>query len=83
MIATALCTWYLGGARPYEGMMRYLRQRMAEMGGMGDSGGGETFCVGVDIGQSVDPTAICVMSRIDRPALSDVRDPSFKREVAA
>jgi hypothetical protein len=38
----------------------------------------EEYCFGVDIGQSVDPTAICVMSKIDHPSERDVRSEEFK-----
>ena len=38
----------------------------------------EEWCVGVDIGQSVDPTAICVMSKIDFPTEQDVTSGEFK-----
>jgi hypothetical protein len=67
VIATALCVWGLGDdATPYSGLMRYYAM---EAGALGS----ERFCVGVDLGQAVDPTAICVMSRIDNPSLADVR----------
>jgi hypothetical protein len=68
VIATALCVWGLGDdATPYSGMMRWYAQQAGQPGGV-------RYCVGVDLGQSVDPTAVCVMSRIDNPSLSDVRD---------
>jgi hypothetical protein len=71
VIATALCVWGLGDdAVPYGGLMRYYG---IEAGAIGS----ERFCVGVDLGQSVDPTAICVMSRIDDPSQDDVRSGDF------
>jgi hypothetical protein len=72
VITTALCVWALGDdAIPYGGLLRYYAMVAGELGT-------ERFCVGVDLGQSVDPTAICVMSRIDNPSLPDVRDSHFK-----
>jgi hypothetical protein len=72
VIATALCVWGLGdGATPYGGLMRYLAKEAGH-------GGDEHFCVGVDLGQAVDPTAICVMSRIDSPSYAEVRSEHFK-----
>jgi hypothetical protein len=72
VIATALCVWGLGDdATPYGGMMRWYAKQAGQLGS-------ERHCVGVDLGQAVDPTAICVMSRIDSPSLSDVRDGSFR-----
>jgi hypothetical protein len=74
VLATALCAWYLSdGSQPYTGLLRYLAERAgADMG--------VRYAVGVDLGQSVDPTAICVMSRIDQPSQSDVRDDTYKRQ---
>jgi hypothetical protein len=70
VIAVALCAWRLqDGARPYDGLMRFLADQHAREGGGG--GGGEHYCVGVDVGQANDPTAICVMSRIDDPSPED------------
>jgi len=72
VIATALCVWGLGDdAIPYGGLLRYYAM---EAGAIGS----ERFCVGVDLGQAVDPTAICVISRIDNPSLADVREEHFR-----
>ena len=78
VIATALCTWFLGGARRFQGLLDYYRSQLA-----GNEGPVEAHCVGVDIGQSVDPTAICVMTRIDRPSQAAIEDSTFTREDAA
>jgi hypothetical protein len=72
VIATALCVWGLGDdAIPFGGLLRYYGMQAGAIGT-------ERFCVGVDLGQAVDPTAICVMSRIDNPSQADVRDEAFK-----
>jgi hypothetical protein len=76
VIATALCVWHLQGAEPYSGLRQYYRQSAG-------ADGGERYCVGVDLGQSVDPTAIAVMSRIDRPSPSDIVQTGFAREMPA
>ena len=71
VIATALRVWGLGDdAVPYGGLMRYYAMQAGQLGA-------ERFAVGVDLGQSVDPTAICVMSRIDNPSQADVRSEHF------
>ena len=71
VIATALCVWGLGDdAVPYGGLLRYYAMEAGQLGT-------ERFAVGVDLGQSVDPTAICVMSRIDNPSQADVRSEHF------
>jgi hypothetical protein len=76
VLATALCAWFLSdGAEPCSGLLRYYAQL--------SGASGIRWAVGVDLGQSVDPTAICVMSRIDRPSQSDIKEPAFKQEVAA
>jgi hypothetical protein len=72
VIATALCVWGLGDdAVPFGGLLRYYGMQAGAIGT-------ERFAVGVDLGQSADFTAICVMSRIDNPSVDDVRDSHFK-----
>jgi hypothetical protein len=73
VIATSLACWYLSdGAIPWDGLMRLItRQYHAS----------EPWCLGVDVGQAHDPSALCVMSRIDFPSQSDVRDEAFTREL--
>jgi hypothetical protein len=72
IIATSLCIFGLGDdAVPYGGLMRWYDRSHGELGN-------ERFCIGVDLGQAHDPTAVCIMGRIDNPSLSDVRDGSFR-----
>jgi hypothetical protein len=66
LTATALCAWYIqhddmGSWAYYE-----LARQRAAAAGFRDTQPEEFVCA-VDIGQSNDPTAICVMSRIDGP----------------
>jgi hypothetical protein len=60
LIATAICSWYLQGANKPGQNIFELYRRLA--GGLS-----ETYCVGVDFGKLVDPTAICGMVRLDLP----------------
>jgi hypothetical protein len=72
IVAIALCVWGLGdNAVPFGGLMRWYDQQMGQSGGV-------RYCVGVDLGQAQDYTAICVMCRIDNPSLDDVRDGGFR-----
>jgi hypothetical protein len=65
LLATGLAAWYLEDTgRPGAGICDYY----ARLAGRSS---GERFAVGVDLGQSSDPTAICVMSRIERPGRGD------------
>ena len=71
IIATALCSWWLqsGGANGH-GIFQYYAALA------NDGVTPETFCVGVDLGQSMDFTAICVISKL--PAVPDPeRDEHF------
>jgi hypothetical protein len=76
VIATALCAWLLQGGESYSGLLQHYAQAC------GGASVSERWCVGVDLGQSVDPTAICVMSRIDRPSAADMTEPAFVRDTA-
>jgi hypothetical protein len=77
VLALGLGVWYLAGARPFSGFLNYVRQDMA-----GHLPGGLEWCVGVDLGQSQDPTAIAVLSRIEGPGLRDVADPAYEQQSA-
>lgn len=77
VIATALCVWGLGDdAVPYGGLLQFYRMQLGSVST-------ERFCVGVDLGQSVDPTAICVMSRIDDPSQAGTSSTSASRLIAS
>ena len=41
----------------------------------------ERYVVGVDLGPSNDPTAVCVMSRVERPAAADPTGAAFEAVV--
>jgi len=64
LTATALCAWYIQHDDMNSwGNYELMRQRAIAAGHRDTNP--EEFVCGVDIGQSNDPTAICVMSRID------------------
>jgi hypothetical protein len=70
LLATAIAAWMLGdGGMPNSGVFEHLRQIC--------EGDRERYCVGVDLGQSQDPTAIAVMSRVNWPSDADVNMPEF------
>jgi hypothetical protein len=72
IIATALAGWRLEGRdTSNSGIFELYRQRAFETAGQVAP---ERYAVGVDIGQARDPTAICVMSRLERPAPEDQTD---------
>jgi hypothetical protein len=49
VIATALCSWHLQGGERYSGLVQYYAQQA-----YGGAGASERWCVGVDVGQSVE-----------------------------
>jgi hypothetical protein len=75
VLSLGLAVWYLTGGRPFSGFLDYARRELH--GGMAS---GVAWAVGVDLGQSSDPTAISVLSKIDAPGLSDVTDPQYRQE---
>lgn len=70
VIATALAGWRLVGADMASFGLYELFRQTAGKGGM-------RYCMGVDLAQSCDRTAICVMSRIDLPSAGDEAAPEF------
>ena len=78
VIATGLCVWHLQGGEPYSGLLQYYAAQAS--GGVSTS---ERWCVGVDLGQSSDPTAIAVLSRIDHPSPADLAARDFVQELPA
>jgi hypothetical protein len=77
VIATALAAWRLEGKdSPSAGLFEFTRQRAFELAGMVAP---PRAVIGVDIGQSRDPTAICVMYRIDQPTRDEATNQDFVR----
>ena len=78
VLALGLAVWHLNGAHvPYRGLTEFYRRQA------GNPGGGTQWAVGVDLGQSQDPTAIAVLSKIDEPSQRDVHDEAFQQQTAA
>jgi hypothetical protein len=80
IIATALCSWYLqGGIGGWGAPSPFLAAVAAGLGARAAEMITETFCVGVDLGQSIDNTAICVMSKL--PTVPDPGRDGFCEKV--
>jgi len=66
VLALGLAVFHLRGAHiPYRGLLDWYAREA------GNPGGGEKWAVGVDLGQSLDPTAIAVLSKTEQPGRSD------------
>jgi hypothetical protein len=78
VLSLAMAVWYLSGAWPFSGFMEYARQESR-----GRTLGGVEWCVGVDLGQSQDPTAIAVLSKIEGAGLRDIADPAYEQQQVA
>jgi len=75
VLSLAMAVWSLGdGQRPWSGLLRFYA---AEAGRIG----GSQWVLSMDIGQAVDPSALTLVEKIERPATADFRDDSFNREV--
>jgi len=61
VLALAIATWRAHGSGPNQGIYEYYRQRAAALRGLAEP---LTTVVGVDLGQSRDPTAIAVVQRV-------------------
>ena len=72
VLSLSMGVWYLGNPQPYSGMIRYYA-------GMVGAAGGSQWVLAMDIGQAVDPSAITLVEKIERPSQSDVRDDRFVR----
>ena len=71
-----MAIWHLGNPEPYAGLLRYyaLEARAA---------GGSQWVLSMDIGQAVDPSAITIVEKIERPGMDDVADERFRLQSAA
>jgi hypothetical protein len=71
VLALAIAAWRAhGGGTNYQGLLEFYRQQVARE----ITGSAETpprYFVGVDLGQSRDPTAIAVVRRVDHLASAD------------
>jgi hypothetical protein len=71
VLALAIAAWRAhGGGTSYQGLLEFYRQQVArEMTGSAETP--PRYFVGVDLGQSRDPTAIAVVRRVDHLASAD------------
>jgi hypothetical protein len=76
VLSLSMGIWYLGNPEPYAGLLRYYAR---EAGHISSS----QWVLSVDIGQAVDPSAITIVEKIERPAPSDVADERFRLQSAA
>jgi hypothetical protein len=70
LLATGLAGWYLEDRGWPGGVFDLYAERAARLNGMADAMR-ERFVIGVDLGQSNDATAICVMSRVESQSPAD------------
>jgi hypothetical protein len=75
VLSLSMAIWYLGNPEPYSGLLRYY----ALAAGVA---GGSQWVLSVDVGQAVDPSAITIVEKIERPAPSDASD-EFRLQSAA
>jgi len=71
VLSLAMAIWYLGNPEPHSGLLRYY----ALEAGLA---GGSQWVLSMDIGQSVDPSAITIVEKIEQPGMADVRDENFR-----
>jgi hypothetical protein len=77
VLSLAMAVWSLGdGQRPWSGLMRFYAIEAGRVGG-------SEWCLSMDIGQAVDPSAITIVEKIDNPGISALRDEGFRQEVVA
>ena len=76
VLSLAMAIWYLGNPEPYSGLLRYYA---LEAG----AATGSQWVLSMDIGQAVDPSAITIVEKIERPGMDDVADERFRLQSAA
>ena len=64
------CYRAAGDGVRYSGLMDYYRRRSGRVAD-------PQYFIGVDLGQARDPTALCVVRRVEYPTPEEVRDPEF------
>ena len=72
------CYRAAGDGVAYAGLLEYYRRQAAPQGIPAPR-----YFVGVDLGQSRDPSAVAVVRRVDYPSPAAVRDPEFLLNAAA
>lgn len=72
------CYRAAGDGLKYQGLIDFYRMRARPQ-----EAPLPRYFVGVDLGQSRDPTAIAVVRRVDYPSLAEVLDPAFEPNASA
>jgi hypothetical protein len=75
VLSLAMAIWYLGNPEPWSGLMRFYA---LEAGAAGRS----QWVLSMDIGQAIDPSAIVIVEKIERPAPAEVGDERFRLQNA-
>src|SRR5262249_41270173 len=75
VLSLSMAIWYLGDPEPWSGLIRYYP---LGAGSAGRSRWGRAR----DVGQSIDPSALVIVEKIERRALSDVGDGRFRLQSA-
>ena len=73
VLSLSMAIWFLTTGEPWAGLMRFYAMQAG-------ASGGSQWVLSMDIGQAVDPSAITIVEKIERPGLSDVRDERFRLE---
>ena len=76
VLSLSMAIWYLGNPEPYSGLLRYYAREAGHIGG-------SQWVLSMDIGQSIDPSALVIVEKIERPVPSEVADERFRLQSAA
>ena len=76
VLSLSMAIWFLTTGEPWSGLMRFYALQAGAVGG-------SQWVLSMDIGQAVDPSAITIVEKIERPAPSDVVDDRFRLQSAA
>ena len=75
VLSLSMAIWYLGNPEPWSGLLRYYAQQAGAIGG-------SQWVLSMDIGQSIDPSAITIVEKIEHPVPSEVGDERFRLQSA-
>src|SRR6516162_10246641 len=67
VLSLAMAIWYFGNPEKWAGLLRYY----ALEAGLA---GGSQWVLSMDIGQSVDPSAITIVEKVEHPSQADMRE---------
>ena len=67
VLSLSMAIWYLGNPEPWSGLLRYYEMETGRAGG-------SRWALSMDIGQSIDPSAITIVEKVEYPSPTDMRD---------